>query len=40
MSAKQIAFLTIGVQVVSRPWREAVAQHLETAFGGWQRPSL
>jgi amidase len=34
--------LPIGVQVVARPWREdvalAVAQHLETVFGGWQRP--
>jgi len=31
----------IGVQVVARPWREdialAVAQHLETVLGGWQR---
>ena len=36
--------LPIGVQVVARPWREdaalAVAQHLETALGGWQRPAL
>jgi amidase len=36
--------LPIGVQVVARPWREdvalAVAQHLETALGGWQRPPL
>jgi len=36
--------LPIGVQVVARPWREdvalAVAQHLETALGGWQRPTL
>jgi len=36
--------LPIGVQVVARPWREdvalAVAQHLEQALGGWQRPSL
>jgi amidase len=36
--------LPIGVQVVARPWREdvalAVAQHLETALGGWQRPDL
>jgi amidase len=36
--------LPIGVQVVARPWREdvalAVAQHLETALGGWQPPSL
>ena len=36
--------LPIGVQAVARPWREdvalAVAQHLETALGGWQRPAL
>jgi amidase len=36
--------LPIGVQVVARPWREdvalAVAQHLETLTGGWQRPNL
>lgn len=36
--------LPIGVQVVARPWREdvalAVAQHLETVLGGWQRPNL
>jgi len=36
--------LPIGVQVVARPWREdvalAVAQHLETILGGWQRPNL
>jgi amidase len=36
--------LPIGVQVVARPWREdvtlAVAQHIETAMGGWQRPPL
>jgi amidase len=36
--------LPIGVQIVGRPWREdvvlAVAQHLETALGGWQRPSM
>ncbi len=34
--------LPIGVQVVARPWREdvalAVAQHLESALGGWQPP--
>ena len=34
----------IGVQVVSRPWREdvalALAQHIETALGGWQRPPI
>jgi amidase len=36
--------LPIGLQVVARPWREdvalAVAQHLETVSGGWQRPNL
>ena len=36
--------LPIGVQIVARPWREdvalAVAQHLETVFGGWQRPPI
>ena len=36
--------LPIGIQVVARPWREdvslAVAQHLETVLGGWQRPDL
>jgi len=36
--------LPIGVQVVARPWREdvalAVAQVLEEALGGWQRPPL
>jgi amidase len=36
--------LPIGVQIVARPWREdvalAVAQHLETVLGGWQRPPL
>ena len=36
--------LPIGVQAVARPWREdvalAVAQHLETALGGYQRPPL
>ncbi len=34
--------LPIGVQVVAGPWREdvalAVAQHIETALGGWGRP--
>jgi amidase len=34
--------LPTGVQIVARPWREdivlAVARHIETAFGGWQRP--
>ena len=36
--------LPIGVQVVARPWREdvslAVAQYLEGALGGWQKPSI
>jgi amidase len=36
--------LPIGVQVVPRHWREdvalAVAQHIETALGGWQRPAI
>ena len=36
--------LPIGVQVVARPWREdvslAVAQYLESALGGWQKPPM
>jgi amidase len=36
--------LPIGVQIVARPWREdvalAVAQLLQDALGGWQRPPL
>jgi len=36
--------LPIGIQVVARPWREdvalAVAQHIETILGGWQRSSI
>lgn len=36
--------LPIGVQIIARPWREdvaiAVAQHVETALGGWQHPPL
>ena len=36
--------LPIGVQVVAGAWREdvalAVAQYLETALGGWQRPPI
>lgn len=36
--------LPIGVQVIARPWRDdvalAIAQHIETTFGGWQPPSL
>ncbi len=34
--------LPIGVQIVARPWREdvalAIAQHIETALGGWRPP--
>jgi amidase len=36
--------LPIGVQVAARPWREdvalVVAQQIETALGGWQRPAF
>ena len=36
--------LPIGVQVAAHPWREdvalSVAQQIETALGGWQRPSF
>ena len=36
--------LPIGVQIVTRPWREdvalAVARYLEGALGGWQPPPL
>jgi amidase len=36
--------LPIGVQVAARPWREdvalAIAQQIETALGGWQRPAF
>jgi amidase len=36
--------LPVGVQTVARPWREdvalAVAKHLESALGGYQRPAL
>lgn len=36
--------LPLGVQVVARPFREdvafAVAAHLETALGGWQKPAI
>jgi amidase len=36
--------LPIGVQIITKPWKEdialAVAQHLETVFGGWQPPLL
>lgn len=36
--------LPIGVQTVSRPWREdvalALASRLESALGGWQKPEL
>ena len=34
--------LPIGVQIAARPWREdvalAIAQVLQEALGGWQRP--
>jgi amidase len=36
--------LPIGVQIVARPWREdvalAVAEVLQQALGGWQRPPI
>lgn len=36
--------LPIGVQIAARPWRDdvalALAQFVEDAFGGWQRPPL
>ncbi len=36
--------LPIGVQIAARPWREdvalAVAQFLQKALGGWQRPAI
>ncbi len=36
--------LPIGVQIVARPWREdvalAVAQHIESALGGWKPPNF
>jgi amidase len=36
--------LPIGVQIISKPWREdialAVAQYLQQALGGWQVPPL
>ena len=36
--------LPIGVQIAAAPWREdvalAVAQHIETALGGWKRPPI
>lgn len=36
--------LPIGILIVARQWREdvalAVAQHLQTALGGWQPPQL
>ena len=36
--------MPIGIQVIARPWCDdvalAVATHIETAFGGWQPPSL
>ncbi len=36
--------LPIGIQMVAQPWREdvslAAARHIESAFGGWQRPPM
>ena len=36
--------LPVGVQIVARPWWEdvalAVAQRLESAFGGWKPPAV
>jgi amidase len=36
--------LPIGVQIISKPWKEevalAIAQHLERTLGGWQQPPL
>jgi amidase len=36
--------LPLGLQIAARPWREdvalAAARHLETALGGWQKPTL
>ena len=36
--------LPIGVQILAQPWHEdvalAVAQFVESKFGGWQRPEL
>ena len=36
--------MPIGVQVVGKPWTEhvclAVAKHLETTLGGWEKPAL
>jgi amidase len=36
--------LPIGVQIITRPWREdvalAIADYLEGVFGGWQAPTL
>ena len=36
--------LPIGVQIISKPWREdialAIAQHLQEMLGGWQQPPL
>lgn len=36
--------LPVGIQVVAHPWHEevalAVAQYIETALGGWQRPPI
>jgi amidase len=36
--------LPLGIQIVGRPWTEhvvlAVASHIESKTGGWQRPPL
>ena len=36
--------LPIGVQIVARPWQDAVAlavaRHLEKVFGGWRPPAV
>ena len=36
--------LPIGVQAIAHPWREdvalAIVEHLETVFGGWEKPEL
>src|SRR5581483_7328871 len=36
--------MPIGVQAIAGPWHEdvalAVIAHLETVFGGWQKPAL
>tara|TARA_Y100000814_G_scaffold71720_1_gene44406 strand:- start:3723 stop:4196 length:474 start_codon:yes stop_codon:yes gene_type:complete len=36
--------LPIGVQIISRPWREdvalAIALHIENITGGWEKPNI